>query len=356
MQSSHKKRVLIADDSASVRETLVRILGDHPNIEIMGTASDPFRTSEILRREKPDGIALDEEMPRMDGVTFLRRLMAQHPLLVVVCSSLVGDGTATLESVLAAGAVDIIQKPGLGTRDALLDQKTMIQNTVLGAAQARPDRLIRVQHRKKASADAVLPPPTGRAMAKTTETVVAIGASTGGTEALRYVLEQLPPFSPPIVIVQHMPEAFTAAFAKRLDGTCAIMVKEAAHGDTLLRGRALIAPGNTHMLLRRSGATCCVDVKAGPLVNRHRPSVDVLFRSVAQYAGSNATGNIMTGMVDDGAKGLLEMKNAGATTYGQSEESCVVYGMPAEAQKLGAVSREFNLDGIGQAIAESGVR
>ncbi|WP_050930087.1 protein-glutamate methylesterase/protein-glutamine glutaminase [Aestuariivita boseongensis] len=344
-------RVLIVDDSASVRETLVRIISDHPALEVMGTAADPFRASEILKREKPDVITLDVEMPRMDGVTFLRRLMAQHPMPVVVCSSLVGDGTATLESVLAAGAVDIIQKPSLGVRDALLDQKIMIQNAVLGAAQARTERLGRgASHRSKASADAVLPAPTGRAMAKTTETVIAIGASTGGTDALRLVLERLSPFSPPIVIVQHMPESFTAAFAKRLDSSCAITVKEAANGDTLLRGQALIAPGNRHMLLRRSGATYCVEVRDGPLVNRHRPSVDVLFRSVAQYAGPNASGFILTGMGDDGAKGLLEMRNAGAHTFGQNEESCVVYGMPAEAKKIGAVSRELDLDGIANTI------
>lgn len=351
MSIPKKTRVLIVDDSASVRETLRGILGEHPLIEVMGTASDPFRASEILRHETPDVITLDVEMPRMDGVTFLRRLMGQHPMPVVVCSSLVGDGTATLESVLAAGAVDIIQKPTLGVRDGLMDQKIMIQNAVLGAAQARPEKLSHTTHHSKATSNSGLKASSGQAMAKTTETVVAIGASTGGTEALRIVLEQLPPYSPPIVIVQHMPEAFTAAFAKRLDSTCAITVKEAADGDTLLRGRALIAPGNKHMMVRRSGAVYRVDVRDGELVNRHRPSVDVLFRSVAQYAGQNAGGFIMTGMGNDGAQGLLEMQKSGAATYGQTEESCVVYGMPAEAKKLGAVTREFDLNGIAYAIS-----
>jgi len=346
-----KKRVLIIDDSAAVRQTLADIVNAHEDMEVMATAIDPFQASERMRQEIPDVITLDVEMPRMDGITFLRRLMAQRPIPVVMCSSLVGDGTATLTAALEAGAVDIITKPTLGTRQKLLDGTVQIQDAILAAAHAKLGRHAKIKMRTNLSADAILPPPSGRAMLKTTEKIVVIGASTGGTEALRAVLEVLPPYAPPIVIVQHMPEAFTSAFAKRLNSICKITVKEALDGDSVLRGQALIAPGGRHTLLTRSGANYRVEVREGPLVNRHRPSVDVLFRSTARVAGANALGIIMTGMGGDGAQGLKEMLDAGASTYGQSEKSCVVYGMPAEAKKLGAVLSELSLPEISEVIA-----
>jgi two-component system chemotaxis response regulator CheB len=341
-----KIRVLIVDDSATVRETLTSILESDPQIEVMGTASDPYAAVRRIREEVPDVITLDVEMPRMDGITFLRRLMSQHPIPVVMCSSLVEEGSETLMQALEEGAVDVILKPRVDTRQSLMEAQIKICDTVKAAARSRcghaGSQSVR-EPRPKLTADAMMPAPNGRAMARTTERVVCIGASTGGTEALRQVLERLPVDSPGIVIVQHMPETFTAAFARRLDGLCAVGVKEAKDGDVVLPGRALIAPGNHHMLLQRSGARYYVAVKDGPLVSRHRPSVDVLFRSAAQYAGSNALGIIMTGMGDDGAKGLLEMRQAGAATIAQDEASCVVFGMPKEAIELGAAERAVPL-------------
>ena len=290
-----------------------------------------------------DVITLDVEMPRMDGLTFLRKLMSQNPIPVVMCSSLVRENTETLAQAMQAGAVDIICKPRMGVKGFLEESRTVLCDAVKAAAHARLSRISPVSVPEKLSADAVLPPPSGKAMSKTTETLIAIGVSTGGTEAVRSVLEAMPADCPPIVVVQHMPEHFTAAFARRLDGLCRITVKEAESGDRMLRGHALIAPGNRHTLLTRSGATYGVEVRDGPLVLRHRPSVDVLFRSVARIAGRNAIGVIMTGMGDDGARGLLEMRQAGARTLGQDEASCVVYGMPREAMKLGAVEDEVAL-------------
>ncbi|MGE5503386.1 MAG: protein-glutamate methylesterase/protein-glutamine glutaminase [Actinomycetota bacterium] len=348
--------VLIVDDSASVRQTLAEILSSDPSIEVIGTAPDPFAAARRLQQQVPDVITLDVEMPRMDGITFLRKIMAQHPIPVVMCSSLTEDGSETLMQALEAGAVDVICKPKVDTRQQLMEAQTRICDTVKAAALARlkpiaQPRLRRVQ--PKLSADAVIPPPVAgtHAMARTTERVVCIGASTGGTESLREVLEQLPADAPGICIVQHMPEAFTAAFARRLDSLCAVTVKEAEDGDPVLRGHVLIAPGNRHMLLQRSGARYFVAVKDGPLVSRHRPSVDVLFRSAAQYGGANAVGIIMTGMGDDGAKGLLEMRRAGAATIAQDEESCIVFGMPREAIALGAAERVAGLADIPAHIA-----
>ena len=342
-----KIRVLIVDDSATVRQTLASIIDSDPELEVMGTAADPFAAARRIRQEVPDVITLDVEMPRMDGITFLHRLMNQHPIPVVMCSSLVEKGSETLMQALEAGAVDVILKPRVDTRQALLEAQIRICDTVKAAARARRHSGPRPATRTpepKLSADAIMPAPNGRAMARTTERVVCIGASTGGTEALRAVLERLPEDSPGIVIVQHMPETFTEAFAKRLDGLCAVEVKEARDGDAVLRGRALIAPGNHHMLLQRSGARYHVAIKEGPLVSRHRPSVDVLFRSAAQYAGANALGILMTGMGDDGARGLLEMRQAGAATIAQDEASCVVFGMPKEAIELGAAEKVLPLD------------
>lgn len=287
----------------------------------------------------------------MDGITFLRKLMAQHPIPVVMCSSLTELGSETLMLALAAGAVDVILKPRTDTRQQLLEATVGICDVVAAAAGARLTRLpLRrgsAAVEKKLSADVMMPPPAGsHAMARTTERVVCIGASTGGTESLRDVLERLPADCPGIVVVQHMPEKFTAAFARRLDGLCEVSVREAQSGDAVLRGHVLIAPGNRHMLLQRSGARYHVTVRDGPLVSRHRPSVDVLFRSAAQYAGANAVGILMTGMGDDGAKGLLEMRQAGARTFAQDEASCVVFGMPKEAIALGAAERIVSLGGI----------
>ncbi|RMC31342.1 protein-glutamate methylesterase/protein-glutamine glutaminase [Paracoccus alkanivorans] len=336
-------RVLIVDDSAVVRQTMAELIASDPELEVMDTASDPFAAAARISKERPDVITLDVEMPRMDGVTFLRKLMAQHPIPVIMCSSLVGDKTETLQQAMAAGAVDVICKPQMGVKGFLEESRTVLCDAIKAAAHARLNRIRPVHVSAKLSADAVLPPPSGSAMSKTTETIIAIGVSTGGTEAVRSVLEALPADCPPIVVVQHMPEHFTAAFARRLDGLCRITVSEAKDGDRMLRGHALIAPGNRHTLLTRSGANYCVEVREGPLVSRHRPSVDVLFRSVARAAGRNAVGLIMTGMGDDGARGLLEMRQAGARTLGQDEASCVVYGMPNEARKLGAVEEELPL-------------
>ncbi|GMG83743.1 chemotaxis response regulator protein-glutamate methylesterase [Paralimibaculum aggregatum] len=350
MPQARPIRVLVVDDSAVVRRTMSELIGAAPDLEVMGAANDPFQAAEMLRREVPDVITLDVEMPRMDGITFLRRLMAQRPVPVIVCSSLVGEGTRTMFDALEAGAVEIIRKPAVSTRQFLEESAIRIQDAVRAAARAR----VSLRRPRAAPPPGDPAPPRGTAMARTTQTVVAIGASTGGTEALRFLLESMPPFCPPIVIVQHMPAGFTRAFAERLDLGTRITVKEAAHGDSVLRGQALIAPGNRHMVLKRSGATYFVQIEDGPLVSRHRPSVDVLFRSVARAAGANAIGVIMTGMGSDGAAGLKEMRGAGAMTLGQNETTCIVYGMPKEAMKAGAVMREAALGELPALLIEHG--
>ena len=345
-----KVRVLIVDDSAVVRETLAEILSSDPELEVMATAGDPYIAAERMRHQAPDVITLDIEMPWMDGLTFLQKLMAQHPIPVVICSSLAAEGCETTLKALEYGAVDIIQKPRLGTKHFLEESRIRICDAVKAAAKVRrtrpeaapPQPLIQ----PKLTADVIMAKPRSDAMLQTTERVVAVGASTGGTEALRVFLETLPGDAPGVVIVQHMPELFTGAFARRLDGLCAVSVKEAVDGDTVVRGRALIAPGNRHTLLKRSGARYYVEVRDGPLVCRHRPSVDVLFRSVARYAGRNAVGVIMTGMGDDGAHGMEEMKVAGAQTIAQDEATSVVFGMPREAIKRGAVDHVLPLGRI----------
>ncbi len=357
-------RVLVIDDSASVRQALCNLLDEDPDIEVMAVASDPFVAAKRIHEEVPDVITLDVEMPRMDGITFLRKLMAQRPIPVVMCSSLTEHGSETLMQALEAGAVDVILKPKLDAANYLLEARMRICDVVKAAARARLPHRPRSQSSKhgsgpqpKLSADVMLAPPAAaRAMARTTERVVCIGASTGGTESLRIVLEALPADAPGIVVVQHMPEKFTAALARRLDGLSAMEVREAADGDTVLRGRVLIAPGNKHMLLQRSGARYYVAIKDGPLVSRHRPSVDVLFRSAAHNAGANALGIIMTGMGDDGARGLLEMHNAGAATVAQDEASCVVFGMPKEAIALGAADYIAPLEGLAPHIIRAGAK
>lgn len=354
-----KIRVMIVDDSAVVRKVLTEKLVLSPDIEVMAAASDPLFAMERMKQEWPDVIILDIEMPRMDGITFLKKLMAQRPTPVVICSTLTEKGAETTMQALAAGAVSIVTKPKAGLKDFLLDASEDIVQIVKVAAKANLKRIVSTEPlpkvQEKLTADVVLP-ASHRAMAQTTERIVAIGTSTGGTQALEAVLQSLPRVSPGIVIVQHMPENFTAAFAQRLNQLCDIEVKEAANGDRVIAGRALIAPGGKHMLLKRSGAQYHVDVIDGPLVSRHRPSVNVLFRSVAQSAGKNALGIIMTGMGDDGAQGLKEMLDAGATTIGQDERSCVVYGMPKEAFKLGAVQRELPLSKIAYEIVAYGAQ
>ena len=348
--SKPRIRVLIVDDSAVVRQTLSEVLSGDPDIEVIGTAADPFVAAERMREQVPDVITLDIEMPRMDGLTFLQKIMSQHPIPVVICSTLAEEGAQSTLKALEFGAVEIIAKPRLGTRQFLEESRIILCQAVKAAAAAHlrvstPSRTVE----PKLTADAVLSRARG-AMLETTEKVVVIGASTGGTEALRSLLEVLPPDAPGIVIVQHMPEVFTRAFANRLDSLCQISVKEAESNDTVLRGRALVAPGNHHALLKRSGARYYVDIKDGPLVSRHRPSVDVLFRSAARYAGRNAVAVIMTGMGDDGARGMLEMKEAGATTIAQDEATSVVFGMPNEAIKRGAVDKILPLHAIAESI------
>jgi two-component system chemotaxis response regulator CheB len=351
---SKKIRVLIVDDSAVVRRTLEKVLASDRDIEVMGAASDPYIAAEKIRREVPDVITLDVEMPRMDGITFLHKIMTQHPIPVVICSSLTDAGSETALRSLEYGAVEIILKPRVGTKQFLEESKVRICDAVKAAAQAKLNRLIQAERiiPPKLTADAILAKAHfhSDAMLRTTDRVVAVGASTGGTEALSDFLQAMPLDSPGIVIVQHMPENFTKAFAARLDGICSISVKEAESNDTVIRGRALIAPGNHHLLLKRSGARYYVEIKDGPLVSRHRPSVDVLFRSAARYAGKNAVGVIMTGMGDDGAKGMLEMKQAGAFTIAQDEDSCVVFGMPKKAIELNGVDRVLPLSAIPEAV------
>ncbi|HVW93351.1 MAG TPA: chemotaxis response regulator protein-glutamate methylesterase [Devosia sp.] len=351
---ARKIRVLIVDDSASVRTTLADIISADPDLEVMATAADPYVAVERIRHEVPDVIFLDIELPRMDGLTFLRKLMAQRPIPVVICSSLTQSGSDTLMQALEAGAVDVVTKPRVDTAQFLHESAMRICDAAKAAAQAKLKGLRkapppRMTVEAKLTADAVIPDLSAarkaalRASMPATAPIVAIGASTGGTEALREVLEALPEDAPGIVIVQHMPERFTYAFASRLDGGCRISVKEAENGDVVVPGRALIAPGNQHMALRRTGSRYTVEILEGPHVSRHRPSVDVLFRSVAQSAGRNAMGVLLTGMGDDGARGLLEMRQAGAFTVAQDEESCVVFGMPKEAIQRGAVDKVLPL-------------
>lgn len=343
--------VLIIDDSAVVRETVSAILSQEPGLAVV-TAPDPLIAMAKMARQRPDVILLDLEMPRMSGIAFLQKIMREDPIPVIVCSAYVGTDAALGIEAMEAGALDILAKPQIGVREFLHESAITLIDAVRAAAGAklrigrgsslsspRPDR------RAAPLPDTKDEPPLPRAPEK----IIAIGASTGGTEALRVILEGMPADAPGMVIVQHMPEGFTRAFAARLDATCAITVKEADHGDLVRRGRALIAPGNRHIVVRH-GAPYYTEILDGPLVSRHRPSVNVLFRSVAQVAGRNAMGVIMTGMGDDGAEGLLEMKNAGAFTIAQDEQSCVVFGMPKEAINRGAVCMTGGLQKISATI------
>jgi len=354
--ATKKISVLLVDDSAVVRQVLLAILNDTPDIHVMGAASDPIFAMDKLAKEWPDVIVLDVEMPRMDGITFLKKIMSERPTPVVICSSLTQKGAETSLQAMSAGAVEVITKPTTGLKNFLLESAAELVAAIRAAANANVRNLGKrhaapvLTPATRLSADAVLPAAQGHAMAQTTERIVAIGTSTGGTQALEAVLTTLPRVCPGMVIVQHMPEKFTASFAERLNGLSRIEVREAKNNDRILPGLALIAPGGKHMMVTRSGAFYHVQVIDGPLVNRHRPSVDVLFRSVARFAGKNATGIIMTGMGDDGARGLKEMLDAGASTVAQDEASCVVFGMPKEAIKLNAAQRILPLHDIHQAI------
>ena len=342
-------RVLVVDDSAVVRLALSQILG-RAGMAVTA-ASDPLLAMEKMRRERPDVLVLDIEMPRMDGLTFLQKLMAEDPLPVVVCSGLAQPSSEVALSALEEGAVDVVPKPRLGVKGFLEESAAHIVRVVRAAAQARIRRRAPrppAPH-VRLGADAILPARTPL-VRRTTHKVVVIGASTGGTEALKTILEAMPPDAPGIAIVQHMPEVFTKQFAQRLARTCRIEVKEAEPDDRLVSGRALVAPGNRHLAVRRSGALYFVDVVDGPPVSLHRPSVDVLFRSAAQSAGPNAVAAILTGMGDDGAAGMAELKAAGAHTIAQDEATSIVFGMPKEAIARGGVDEVLPLSRIGHAI------
>jgi two-component system chemotaxis response regulator CheB len=393
-------KVMVIDDSAVVRQVMTGVLGADPGVEVIGAVADPLFAMERMKRQWPDVILLDVEMPRMDGITFLRKIMSERPTPVVICSTLTEAGAATTLEALAAGAVTTITKPKVGLKEFLHDASSELTNAIRVAAKANLRRKVArgtaaagggpgavaagtgagasgvagagtsgsahagnsaagagarapagpAAVPVKNSADIILAPAREKAMTRTTERVVAIGTSTGGTQALEHVLTQLPAVCPGIVIVQHMPPTFTGAFASRLNNLCQIEVREAKNNDRVIPGCALIAPGGKHLLLKRSGAQYYVEVKEGPPVNRHCPSVDVLFRSAATCAGSNALGIIMTGMGDDGARGLKEMRDAGAHTIAQDEASCVVFGMPREAIRLDAAERVISLDEVPRAI------
>ena len=347
-------KVMIVDDSAVVRQVASEVLKADPEIEVLCAVADPLLAIERMKMQWPDVIVLDIEMPRMDGITFLKKIMHERPTPIVICSTLTEAGAQTTMEALAAGAVSIITKPKIGLKQFLNQASEDLVAATKAAAQANVKRLAaRAQPLPvpvKLNADAILSAGPDRALIRTTERVVAIGTSTGGTQALEKILTALPAIAPGIVIVQHMPEKFTAAFAERLDSLCHIDVREAQNNDRVMPGRALIAPGGKHMLLKRSGAQYMVEVRDGPPVNRHCPSVDVLFRSVAKVAGANALGVIMTGMGDDGARGLKEMRDAGASTVAQDEATCIVFGMPREAIRLGAAMRVLPLEELPAAI------
>ena len=347
-------KVLIVDDSAVVRQVVAGVLAADPRIAVAGAVADPILAIAHMNRAWPDVIVLDIEMPKMDGITFLRKIMRERPTPVIICSTLTEAGARATIDALAAGAVATIQKPKLGLKSFLSAASDDLVSAVLAAARANvkvlAGRAMPAQPVQKLSADAVIAPGRCEVPQGGSAPVVAIGTSTGGTQALEVVLASLPRHAPGMVVVQHMPEKFTSAFAERLDSVCRVSVVEARHGMAVIAGQVLIAPGGRHMLLRRTGENYTVDVIDGPLVSRHRPSVDVLFRSVARSAGANACGVIMTGMGDDGAAGLFEMRSAGARTIAQDEASCVVYGMPKEALRRGGVEKSVPLDAIAREI------
>ncbi|MBV1921432.1 MAG: chemotaxis response regulator protein-glutamate methylesterase [Pseudomonadales bacterium] len=341
-------KVLVVDDSAVVRQVMTDILGKASDIEVIGAASDPIFALKRMEKQWPDVITLDIEMPRMDGITFLNKIMSERPTPVVICSTLTGKGTETAMQALSAGAISIITKPTLGLKKFLNDTSNDLVNAVRVAAKANL-RAISNSKLTMSKTISIAAPQKQVAMAETTDRIIGIGTSTGGTQALEVVLTNLPRTTPGIVVVQHMPEKFTALFAQRLNLICKMDVLEATNGQRVIAGQVLIAPGGKHMSVKRSGAQYHVKISNGPPVNRHKPSVDVLFRSLAQCAGKNAVGVIMTGMGGDGARGLKEMYNAGANTIAQDEETSVVFGMPKEAITLGAVKQVIPLQKIAKA-------
>ncbi|MFB3924434.1 MAG: chemotaxis response regulator protein-glutamate methylesterase [Syntrophales bacterium] len=346
MKPGDKIRVLVVDDSAIVRKIFSEELSKYPDIEVVGTAPDPFVARDKILHLQPDVITLDIEMPRMDGLTFLRKLMRYYPLPVIIVSSLTPKGSKMALEALESGAIEVVAKPGgsysVGDMSEQLADKIRAVSRVnmkKGPVETSPSEV-----------DKPIQPLSGKSLSRTTHQIIAIGASTGGTEALKKIISKMPPNVPGILIVQHMPANFTTAFAERLNSVAQIRVKEAQNNDSVIPGTALLAPGNFHMILRRSGARYYVEVKDGPMVHHQRPAVDVLFNSAAKYAGSNAVGVILTGMGADGAAGLLEMKKAGARTIAQDEKSCIVFGMPKEAVKLGAVDKVVPLSHIAEEI------
>ena len=353
----HPINVLVVDDSAVVRQIMAGVLSQDKRLRV-AVAADPLIAMEKMKRTRPDVILLDLEMPRMDGLTFLRRLMAEDPIPVVICSGVAGQGTEMAVRALDEGAVDIVAKPALGVANFLRDSAVMLIDSVYAAASTRVRQRSLV---RALSSQAVPARPMGEEAREPvprveSERVIAIGASTGGPDALRVLLHALSPDAPGCVIVQHMPEPFTEAFARRLDEACRIEVKHAQGGDRVLRGRALIAQGNRHLLLRRGTTGYAVEVRDGEMVSRHRPSVDVLFRSVAEVAGAAAVGVILTGMGDDGAEGLRRLKMAGATTIAQDEDSCVVFGMPKEAIARNVIDEVAPLPGIADVMLRHAAR
>jgi two-component system, chemotaxis family, protein-glutamate methylesterase/glutaminase len=340
-----KIKVLCVDDSALIRSLMTEIINGQPDMTVVATAPDPLVARELIKQHNPDVLTLDVEMPRMDGLDFLEKLMRLRPMPVVMVSSLTERGGEITLRALELGAVDFVTKPKVGIRDGMLDYAEKLADKIRAAARARVRQAAPVQHAAAAHAAHA---PVGSAPLfnnplLSTEKLIIVGASTGGTEAIREVLVPLPPDAPAVLIAQHMPPGFTKSFAQRLNGLCRITVKEAEHGERVLPGHAYIAPGHAHLLLARSGANYIAHLSDDPPVNRHRPSVDVLFRSAAQHAGKNAVGVILTGMGRDGAAGLLEMKKAGAYTLAQDEASCIVFGMPREAIALGAADEIASL-------------
>jgi two-component system, chemotaxis family, protein-glutamate methylesterase/glutaminase len=337
-----KIKVLVVDDSAVVRKVFREELSKEKDIEVIGTAPDPYVARDKIVQLKPDVVTLDIEMPRMDGLTFLRKLMTYYPLPVIIVSSLTKEGSKIAMDALGLGALEVLSKPS--------GAYSVGEMSLQLADKIRAVASVRVKTRKEGAEGA--PEKPIHAMVKTTNKIIAIGASTGGTEALKAVLTAMPPNAPGILVVQHMPAHFTTSFAERLNELSAMTVREAGDGDSLVNGVVLIAPGNFHMLLRRSGARYYAEIKKGPLVHHQRPSVDVLFHSVAAHAGGNAVGAILTGMGADGAAGLLKMREAGARTVAQDEKSCVVFGMPREAIRLGGAEKVVSLHQIARSLLE----
>jgi two-component system chemotaxis response regulator CheB len=356
-------KVLVVDDSALMRKLLTELLSLAGDLEVIATTPDPFAAWQHIKQQRPDVITLDVEMPRMDGISFLAKLMTHYPIPVVMVSSLTRENCETSLRALELGAIDVVAKPTIDVRNGVREVADELIDKVRAAARARVRRIDATPRRQTdrlpvvgdastpGSARSMRGAGVGGGVVRTTRDVIAIGASTGGTEAIREVLTAFPPDAPGIVVVQHMPAQFTAAFAERLDRLCQIRVREARHGDRILPGHALIAPGGFHLAVVRSGAVCSVAISDGPPVNRHRPSVDVLFASCARQLGRNAIGVILTGMGNDGAAGLRDMRDAGAHTIAQDEASCVVFGMPREAIEAGAAIEVLALDRIGPALA-----